>query len=276
MDQYEDQMLASSMHAFAAAAAGHVTLPPVAVRKVLLALDGSDQDVATRALADHVAARTGAEVLERRDLTNAQEALQAVDEADVDLIIMDAPFRENFAFGRHESLGITMDLVLSRSRTPVLVVRDPLPDVASSFSDVLIPISVSCAKTPKEVAWALALAPTGAKVQVLDVPDLGVIEEAKHLLGDAIDVAALREEALKRAATRDSQPVVAAAREAGAKSGVTVELEVRVGHPVQVFDEVTRERTRLVITTLPGAAGTPDYHRAHALALRSRGPVLFV
>lgn len=276
MDAFEDQMLASSLQAFAAAAAGQVTLPTVTVRKLLLALDGSDQDVATRSLAEHVAARTGAEVIERRDLDNAQEILQAVDEAEVDLIVMDAPFREDFEVGRHESLGITLDLVLSRSRTPVLVVRAPLPDLPRAFSDVLIPISVSCAKTPTEAAWALALAPEGAKVQVLDVPDLGVIEEAKVLLGDAIDVAALRDEALKRAATRDSAPVIAAAREAGAKASVTVEQEVKVGHPAEVFDEVTRDRTRLVVTSLPGQAGTPEYHRARALALRSRGPVLFV
>ena len=60
MDQFEDQMLASSLQAFAAAAAGHVSLPPVKAHKVLLALDGSDQDVATRALAEHVAAEDSA------------------------------------------------------------------------------------------------------------------------------------------------------------------------------------------------------------------------
>lgn len=276
MDGFEDQMLAASMQAFAAAAAGHVTLPAVTVRRLLLALDGSDQDGATRALAEHVAARTGAEVLERNDLLKAQDVLQAADEGDVDLIVMDAPFREDFQLARHESLGITLDMVLSRSRRPILVVREPLPDVTRAFSDVLIPITMSCAKTPTEVAWALALAPEGARVQVLDVPDVSVIENAKLLLGDAIDVAALRDEALKRAATRDTAPVITAAREAGAKVAVSVDLDVRVGHPTEVFDEVTRDRTRLVVTSLPGEAGTPEYTRARVLALRSRGPVLFV
>lgn len=276
MDQFEDQLLASSMHAFAAAAAGHVTLPPVAVRRLLLATDGTDQDVATRALADHVAARTGAEVVERGDLRSAQELLQAVDEAEVQLIVMDAPFREDFAVGRHESLGITLDLVLSRSRTPVLVTREPLPDVSDGFADVLIPISISGARAPSEVAWALALARPGGKVQVLDIPDLGVIEEARRLLGDAIDVAALRESALARAATRDTAPLLAAAREAAAGAGVEVTFDVVVGHPAAVFEQATRERTRVVVTALPGAAGSADYHRARDLALRSRGPVLFV
>ncbi len=276
MDQFEDQMLASSLQAFAAAAAGHVTLPPVKLHKVLLALDGSDQDVATRSLAERVAARTGAEVLERGDLRSAQDVLQAVDEGEVDLIVMDAPFRDDFTVGRHESLGISVDLVLSRSRTPVLVAREPLSDVLSCFSDVLIQIYVSCAKTATEVAWALALATPGGKLQLLDVTDVSVIEEAKVLLGDAIDVSALREEALKRAATRDAGPVVAAAREAASKAGVQVDFEVRVGRPGEVFDEVTRDRTRLVVTSLPGIAGTPEYHRARHTAMRSRGPVLFV
>lgn len=276
MDQFEDQLLASSMQAFTAAAAGHVTLPVVAVRKLLLALDGTDQDAATRALARRVSSHTGAEVVERTDLAGARDVLQAADEAGVDLIVMDAPFHDDFATGRHESLGIALDLILSRSRKPVLVAREPLADVVASFSDILLPVGASCTRTPLEAAWALALAPSGAKVQVLDVADVSVIEEARRLLGDAIDVGALREKALERAATRDVTPVVVAARGAGDKAGVTVELEVKVGQLTAVFDEVTRARACLVVTSLPGDSGTPDYHRARDLALRSRGPVLFV
>lgn len=276
MDEFEDQLLASSMQAFTAAAAGKVTLPGLSIGRVLLALDGSDQDPVTRALAQHVAGRTGATVVEVAGLKSAQEVLHTAGLEGVALIVMDAPFGEDFDVAGHESLGTAVDVVLSRSKTPVLVVRAPLPELASSFGDILIPITLSSARTALEAAWALALAPSGGKLEVLDVPDLSVVEEAKHLLGDAIDVTALREEALKRAGQRDAAPLVAAAREAGERAGVEVNLTVKVGQLSTVVDDATRERTRLVVTSLPGPCGTPDYHRARDLALRARGPVLFV
>lgn len=276
MDEYEDQMLASSMQAFTAAAAGHVTLPALSLGRLLVALDGSDQDPSTRALAALVAARTGAAVLEAAGLRSAQEVLQAATMEAVGLIIMDAPFGEDFGVAGHESLGTAVDLVLSRSTTPVLVIREPAADLGTSFQDILIPIVHSSARTPNEVAWALALTGAGGRVEVLDVPDLSVVEEAKLLLGDAIDVAALREEALRRTAQRDAAPLVNAAREVAAGTGVEVVLTVEVGQLTAVVDQATRGRPRLLITTLPGSCGTPDYHRARDLALRARWPVLFV
>lgn len=276
MDEFEDQLLSSSMQAFTAAAAGHVTLPTAEVGRLLLALDGSDQDTATRSLAEHVAARTGAAVVEVAGLKSAEEVLHTATLEGVALIVMDAPFGEDFAVAGHESLGIVVDLVLSRSKTPVLVLREPLTEVLACFKDILIPIATSSARTPLEAAWALALAPAGARIEVLDVPDLTVVEEAQHLLGDAIDVAALREEALKRAGQRDATPLVAAAREAGGKSNVDVALTVKVGQFARTVDEATKDRLRLIVTSLPGACGSPDYHRARDLVLRARGPVLFV
>ncbi|MBX3472058.1 MAG: hypothetical protein KF878_34840 [Planctomycetes bacterium] len=277
MDHFEDQLLASSLHAFSAALAGHVTLPTVTVRKLFVALDGSDQDSTTRDAATHVAARTGAEVVERVGLATGHDIVREAAEAEAELIVMAAPFREDYRTTKDESLGSGADIVLCEAAVPVLLVREPMGQVGTCFKDVIIPISVSGTKTPLEAAWALALAGSAARVEILDVPDLSVIEEVKHLLGDAIDVSALKDEALKRAASRDCMPVLAAAREAGTSQGLTVELIVKVGQPLLVFDEATRDRHRFVVTSLPGAArGSPEFHRAHDLALRSRGPVLFV
>lgn len=276
MDQFEDSMLSSSLHAFEAAMVGHVRLPALAIKRVLLALDGSDQDATARGAAAHVAQRTGAEVVERTDLASGHDIAREAQAAGVQLIVVAAPFREDFASTLDDSLGSAVDIVLSEAHLAALVIRAPMPSVGPCFEDVLIPISVSGGKTPLEMSWALALAPDGGKIELLDVPDLSLIEEVKHLLGDSIDASALEAEALKRAAARDSAPVVTAAREAGAPRGVNVEARIEVGKPLAVFDQASAGRTRLVITSLPGAAGSPEFHRARDLALRSRGPVLFV
>lgn len=276
MDQFEDSMLHSSLHAFEAALVGHVRLPPVAIKRVLLALDGSDQDATAREAAAHVAQRSGAEVLERTDLATGHDVSREAHAAGVQLIVLPAPFREDFAATQDDSLGSAVDIVLAEAHLPALVIRAPMSPVTPCFEDVLIPISVSSVKAALEMSWALALAPERARIELLDVPDLSVIEEVKHLLGDGIDASALEAEALRRAAARDSAPIVTAAREVGAPRGVTVEARIEVGQPLAVFDQATAGRCRLVVTSLPGAAGSPEFHRARDLALRSRCPVLFV
>jgi nucleotide-binding universal stress UspA family protein len=276
MDQFEDSMLHSSLHAFEAAMVGHVRLPAVKLERVLLALDGSDQDATAREVAAYVAQRAGAEVLERTDLATGHDVSREALASGVQLIVLPAPFREDFAATLHDTLGSAVDIVLAEAHLPALVVRAPMTPVAPCFKDVLIPISVSGIKAALEMSWALALAPEGARLELLDVPDLSLLDEVKHLLGDSIDASALREEALKRAAARDSAPVVEAAREAGAPRGVTVEARIEVGQPLAIFDQATAGRSRLVVTSLPGAPGSPEFHRARDLALRSRCPVLFV
>lgn len=278
MDQFEDRMFASSLHAFEAALAGHVQIPDPKPARVLLALDGSAQDAVARLLAQWVAARTGAQVVERADLATGRDVLAAAGEASgVGLIVLPAPFREEITLTRDASLGSGADIVLAEALVPVLLARRPVESVEPCFSDALIPITVATRETPHEVGWALALAAPEGRVEVLDVPDLTVIDEVKHLLGDTIDLGALREEALKRAAKRDTAAIGEAAKAAGAARGLQVEVNVHVGEaPMEAFAKATRGRTRFVVTARPGPVGSPEFHRAHDLALRSDGPILFV
>lgn len=276
MDSYEDQSLLSSMHAFEAALAAKVEIPRPRLERLLVAPDGSDQDATARGLGDALAARTGAVPVEKSEIGDARAILQAAVDAGAGLVVVPSPFHESYFATGGESLGSAVDVVLAEARMPVLAVRAPQEDPAACFRQVVVPVSICDARTPGLIGWALAVASPGARVLLLDVPDLSVLEEARKLLGDAIDLAALRKEALEKAAARDSSHLLEAARKAAAEHGIEVSEQVEVGHPLEVFARVTEGGAWLVVTSLPGPAGTPEYHRAHDLALRSKGPVLFV
>lgn len=274
MDSAEEDLLASSLAAFRGALQPQkVELVTHAPSRLFVALDGSDQNAAVRGLAAAVAGRTGAEVVERADLADAEALLAAAQEAGADLILMDAPFGEDYEPTAGESLGSVADGVVLEAKVPVLIVRDPAATSPGCLREVVVMFGRLDPRTTIAVGWAFGLIAPGGKLRLLNVVDLPVLEEAHQLLGSTVplDVAALR-----TAAEQDAAPLLAAAQHRAREQKVSLTYEVAVGHSVDVFVEALGDGGVLAVKGVPHAYDDPSFHRALTLAQRARGPVLLV
>lgn len=310
---YDDQEMRGNMEAFEAAAhPRHVDLSLPHVRSILLALDGSNQDSAAKALAVAVARHTGASVYplyayegadnpERdsygreqiRELKEQavevvaaprtgiqrsfEQILHAQREVATDLVILCAPYLDDFDALGSTSTGTNLDMVLAKSPVPILVARDPARDVKQCLSNILLPLTSSHACDVHAAQWSVLLARGHGDLRVFFVVDTEVLEGARHLVDAFVNVDQVDESALAGLDRPETAGLVAALQKAAWDQKFGCHITVRVGESVPVISELANAKDNLVITACPGRR--PDqsgFQRVQALIRQSKNPVLIV
>lgn len=296
--------LSASLGAFEAALnAKKVDLPALGLSRILLALDGSEQDPTTVAMVCAVVARGGVEVgvlpeggadpdpvvqaLEAAGATAHtlprpeghepfQRILAACEHFGPQLVALPCPFLRNLEAYGHQSVGGTLDVLMARCERALLVTRDPLPSAEVVTQDFLIPVVFDTARNPDAVAWTLELARPGASIRLVEVADTALLDSAAHLLGEYLDAHALDAETLERLEARQHAGLVASLQKAAAERDLSCVVRVQTGDANQVVSDLAAERPTLVVTSCPRDPRHPEFGRVHAALREARGPMLIV
>jgi nucleotide-binding universal stress UspA family protein len=275
----ESATVSEDMGLFEAAVhAVHLELERPALDVVVVVVDGSNQDETARTFAAAIARRSGAQVYEHSGHGSAAEILRACSEHKASLLVVPVPFGADIATLKDESLGAVVDMLLLESTCPVFCVRQ-LCDSASveaALADVIVPVNVLDESCARAASWALRMLHKGERLELLAVADRDVLDEARKLLGEAIDPQALEVEAVSRAVTQEVGSLVAAVQRRGREEGLVVQVEVKVGRAATVELEEANRRPRLLVVGAAKDHSSPAYHRAADLILGAHGPVLVV
>lgn len=303
--------LNQSLGAFEGALSGKkIEIRPVTLRRILLAVDGSNQDPSAIALTQALARARGAKVYvvrgadgepgpEARELPSrvaaelkaapgpveaeavsanapgpAQQILSAAQRCQAELIVAPAPYLRDFGLLGDESLSSPIDLLLAESSTPVLLVRHPLEAPEACLARVLLPLSVHLAGMGSVASWAFGVLASGGQVELHAVADQRALEEALEVVGSGGARASGSE--LLRAEERHVGSVIAAVQKHGSESGAHVVAEVEVGRAHKRLLEHVHSAPCVSVVGLPAERTQAAYHFAVDLALGSRYPVLLV
>lgn len=280
MNEVDDQDMEQSMDAFEAAlSAKPIQLPGIAMKRILLARDGSNQDDAARALAEAAAGRMEAAV-ETLDPPATDKPFRRILEAcagsDCGLIVVPAPFAEDFAELGAASIGTNLDMLLTHRRTPLLVVRDPGIEAAEALREVVLPLSFLARDDAHAAAWALQLAARGGRVNLLAVADPDAESEAGQFAGRFLDAGDVDEAALSGLGHAEMAGLVAAVHRRAAESDLGCRVSVRVGPAVGAAAEFANALTCLIVVPGPTEPQEPAWRHVHALIRESRNPLLVV
>lgn len=280
MNEASDDELEESMESFEAAfSARRVVLPEIDARPLCLALDGSNQDAAASALADILAGHLSVEVHRIAPPDEGPAFHHIIERCRAEkcgLIVVPAPFREDFAELGAASIGTNLDMLLGHRETPLLVVRDPGRDMEKTAHEVVIPLSFVAHDDARAAAWAFhALAPRG-RLHLLAVADPGTIAQTSRMVADALDLKDLDEAALAGLGQPEMSGLVAAVQRRAAEVNAGCRLSVRVGPAAETVATFANELDCLLLTTCPRDPNAPAYSRAHSLIRQSRNPVLIL
>jgi hypothetical protein len=181
-------------------------LTPIRPSRILLVLDGSEQDITSVAAANHLRSGYNTEtlVLDARDLTSVVDSgrselatetarsvsgsraivrppgeafeaiLQALKTHDVDLMVVPCPFGRPFDKVGTDSVGTVIDILLSRCPVPFLVIRHPGQTLAECVGRVCMMVGSECDVESRAAAWAFGLAAPGGEVS------LDLVVEKEH------------------------------------------------------------------------------------------------
>lgn len=308
---YDDQEMRENMEAFEAAAQSkHVDLKPPSLRSILVALDGSNQDTMVTGLALTLARRTGASLLvlyayegaphserdayleeqvrqlagqeviaqtwARTDRRSFEQILEAAQQGGSDLIVVCAPYLDDFATLGRASTGTNLDMLLAGSRVPVLVAREPDHDPARCLGNILLPLSASRACDVEAARWALLLTPSHGDLRLLVVVDTALLENARHLMEAFVHVDQVDETALAGLDRPETAGLIGALQKAAWERSFGCHVTVRVGDTVPVVAELANEGDHVVIAPCPGRQGQGAFQRVQTLIRESGNPVMIV
>ncbi len=285
------------------AAQTHVALSPPRAARLLVAIDGSNQDATALELArvlsesdtsltvayayagdadaskdadaSDKAATLGnrAAVASRpagaETLRASQQLLRLVDIHRSDLLIVSAPYLDDIETLGEDSAGETLDVLLRRCPVPVLVVRRPTDDAAATLRHLLLPLTGDDAADHAAASWVASLLGRATTLGILSAVDPRWRPTAAELFrGDPpsdVRLAGLRRPSVAG--------LIGALHRRARSHGVMSRVRTRSGSLATVAAE---EGGRTPRTTVVGRAASAGGEEAAAVVRASRHPVLAV
>lgn len=249
------------------------------VGKILVALDGSNQDPTAQALGQQLAARVQATVEQQCDCKRGSDVRDAIQQTRADVLILPVPFGEDIDLLASQSLGSVADTLLQDCPVPMLCVRQPLEAAGMQllFDQILLPLAVHNSESERSLAWACWLAGNSGELLLLELADQALAEKVRTAEANVEESTAERKASLGREMSTRMASLVSAAQRSSTEQGFGVRTEFRAGRPVAEVEAMLQEfQTPLVITTRSSDRTSAQFHFVIDLLLQSRCPVLLV
>ncbi len=254
-----DREVDASMRMFEKSKVGTAAaITPRKPSKVLLVLDGSSQDDTGSKAASHLQGRFQSETLildgrEKNDGDNSDLAIEraaeipastpierpdgesydailaALDEHPVDLLIVPCPFGRSFERVGAESAGTVIDVLLSRSPRPMLVIRRDDQHLVESIDEVSMVIGGECEVESRAAAWAFGLASKSATVTLNLVIEKENFENMRSIIEALHPGETLESEQFSNAMEKTHQSIHAAMAKTASGLGMTYRLRAIAG-----------------------------------------------
>ena len=248
-------------------------LVPIKPARVMLVLDGSEQDrtsidaaatlreqfnVETLVLdgRDHaegdltgpvIEAVSGSRPVERGDGDSYEAILAALKTHAVDLLIVPCPFGRDFDKVGTDSAGTVIDVLLSRCPCPMLVIRRADQTLDQCRHTVAVVIGAECDVELKAAAWAYGLSADKATVTLNLVVEKEQYENIRSIVealsgGQTLDVDAFAE-----ALTKTHHSIHAAMAKTAHQTGRTYHLRPQAGEEAPPNPLQDQQKSLLVI-----------------------------
>ncbi len=193
-----------------------------------------------------------------------------------DLIVVCAPYLEDIGELGDESIGTNLDLLMSRSPVPLLVVRQPKDDPAALSQSVLLPLGAPRADDGRVAGWAVWLAGHGGSIRVLIVADAAALQAAGRDPQHAVEIERLDDRLIDDILARDHAGLIGALQKLSSEKGLGCRISVRGGDPVEVITEMTNASSGIVALSKPDDRKSEPYQRVLSVVRESSNPVLIV
>ncbi len=257
----------------------NLELKAVPIGSLLVVADGSNQDLTSRAIGQSIARRFSATMHERSDLKSAAAIQDAAAQLSADLIVVPAPFGEDIQLLHSQSLGSVVDALLHESSIPLLCVREPLSElqIQTLMKSILVPVSKDNDTSEQALSWACSFPDAAGTLVLLELADQAAISEAQQLVQGKSEPESVRQAAVGRAMTARLGALVAATQRRASEHGFAVQVEFRMGKPIQeILAWTTSPELALIVIARHSDRTSAAFHLAADLLLASKGPVLLI
>ena len=249
-----------------------VAITPTKPSRVLVVLDGSDQDdtAIDAALFLRTTFNVESVILDARDksaddasdlaVTRSPEVsgarpisrspgdaydaiLTAVSDHDVDLVIVPCPFGRSFETVGTDSAGTVIDVMLSRCPKPVLVIRRSDQKLSECVNSIRCVIGSECDVEHQAAAWAFGLVADKGTVTLNLVIEKEQYENIRSIMEAIRPDDPINEEEFSDAMTKTHQSLHAAMAKTATARQITYHLQPQAGElaPPHPLNDSTKQ-----------------------------------
>jgi len=271
-----DHDVSNFMQMFERAKVGQIAAihsePP---KSVLICVDGSDQDfiseeiasqlksrmplsltvidarvdVKTSERAMQLAERLGAECISSEAEESFDQILDGLQAANADLVILPSPYGRNLKAVGPDSVGTVIDVMLSRTPVPLLVVREAFSSAKSTlFERVALVISGENEAAPAAAAKALALLQPGGTFTLSLILEEELYENFRKLMQAMHPDMEVSLESVTNALIQTHMRLHRGLQQAAAEQHFKYDLQVK--HVDEVPQEITQEHSTNTLQAL--------------------------
>lgn len=204
-----DHDVRESMALFERAQVGEVApIEPRSPGRILVVLDGSQQDKLSLSLASRLQGRfacpmdvldarewvdsnelavqasqaIGAHPLSKSEGDSYEQILLAAEERGSELIIVPSPYGRDLEKVGTDSTGTVIDVLLARSSVPLLVTRRPFEPSDEPFAHAILVLIGENKAAAEAGAWAAGLVRSGGTIEVMFVLEQEVLQNVRRLM----------------------------------------------------------------------------------------------
>ena len=254
-----DREVDESMRMFQRSQVGEsAPITPIRPSRVLLVLDGSSQDDTSIRSASHLRDRfdvetllldaretgqqdehdlaveraaevSGGRPIARKEGASYDAILAALDEHDVDIVIVPCPFGRSFVEVGSDSAGTVIDVLLSRCGKPMLVTRRDDQALGDCVGQVSLLVGGECDVESRAAAWVFGLAGEHAEITLNLVMDKEQFENIRSIVEALTPHAMLDSKQFAEALTKTHHVIHGAMAKTASQQGLNYRLLPQAG-----------------------------------------------
>jgi len=177
--------------------------------------------------------------------TPSSNILKLMEEEKHDLIILPSPYAERVEKNSLESLGATVEILINKSITPLLLLTETDIDPGRITDKILIPIrGIEDIKT---LEWALLLSNENSIINAFDIVSTDSVEEIRGVSLDLLEEN-INERLIETALRKNTAPLLKALRTLAQETGINIRISNKIGEIVSIVtDELPRGQTSLIM-----------------------------
>ncbi|MEM9368268.1 MAG: universal stress protein [Planctomycetota bacterium] len=230
-------------------------LTPIRPSRVLLVLDGSDQDETSTRSAEVLRERfdtetlvidarqdaqgdlaveqakrvNGARPLARRSGDSFDVILDTIHDHQIDLLVVPSPFGRSFEKVGTDSVGTVMDVLLARCPVPILVTRRSDQTLAVCCQRISLLVGGECDVEARAAAWTFGLAADAAEISLNLVVEREHFENVRSILESLRPEETFDTQTLSNALAKTHQSLHAAMTKTATAQGCRYHLMPQAG-----------------------------------------------
>jgi len=174
----------------------------------------------------------------------SENILELIGDDHHDLLVLPSPYAERVEKGSQDSIGATIDILITRLEEPLLLLPESKIDPVNITQSILLPVIEK--EDAPSIEWALIFSGKDTTLEVLDIVREEHVESFKDVSSDLLDEE-VEDRLIHISLREDKVPLIKALRELTSDMDLEINVTEKVGETPEILIDKLEKTTLLIL-----------------------------